>query len=95
MDKRSSAWPCHVSPSDDGCRSSVSDFFCANDIAGWITSDEAFKALLQTAPPGKRDYYNSIRAQIQRYKREHECSRFWLFSLRDDRSVLMSFFERL
>lgn len=63
--------------------------------AGWITSDEAFKALLHTAPPGKRDYYNSIRSQIQRYKREHECSRFWLFSLRDDRSVLMSFFERL
>ncbi|GAA5862450.1 hypothetical protein JCM3774_002522 [Rhodotorula dairenensis] len=63
--------------------------------SGWITSDEAFKALLHTAPPGKRDYYNSIRSQIQRYKREHECSRFWLFSLRDDRSVLMSFFERL
>lgn len=49
----------------------------------FLNSDDAFKTLLHTAPPGKRDYYNSIRQAIQKYRRNKECSRFWLFSLRD------------
>ena len=56
-------------------------------------SDDAFKALLHTAPPGKRDYYGSIRQAIQKHRRQKDISRFWLFSLREDRSVLMSFFD--
>ncbi|BGP00473.1 eukaryotic translation initiation factor 2-alpha kinase [Rhodotorula toruloides] len=59
----------------------------------WVTNDEAFKTLVQTAPPGKRDYYTSIRKSIQRTRQKQHISRFWLFSLRDSRSVLMSFFD--
>ncbi|GAA5836580.1 hypothetical protein JCM9279_000433 [Rhodotorula babjevae] len=59
----------------------------------WVTNDEAFKAVLHTAPPGKRDYYGSIRQAIQKHRRQKDISRFWLFSLREDRSVLMSFFD--
>ncbi|BGP42492.1 eukaryotic translation initiation factor 2-alpha kinase [Rhodotorula kratochvilovae] len=59
----------------------------------WVTNDDAFKALLHTAPPGKREYYASIRQAIQKHRRQKAISRFWLFSLRDDRSVLCSFFD--
>jgi translation initiation factor 2-alpha kinase 4 len=56
-------------------------------------SDDVFKTLVQTAPPGRRDYYTSIRKSIQRTRQAKGISRFWLFSLRDSRSVLMSFFD--
>ncbi|BGP13397.1 hypothetical protein JCM10213_008556 [Rhodosporidiobolus nylandii] len=59
----------------------------------WVQNDDAFKSLLHTAPPGKRDYYQSIRQTIQKYRRQKPCTRFWLFSLRDSRSVLMSWFD--
>ncbi|GAA5921698.1 hypothetical protein JCM1841_007094 [Sporobolomyces salmonicolor] len=60
----------------------------------WVTNDDAFKMLLHTAPHGKRDYYFSIRQAIQKYRRgKDSIERFWLYSLRDDRSVLMSFFD--
>ncbi|GAA5903646.1 hypothetical protein JCM6882_003009 [Rhodosporidiobolus microsporus] len=59
----------------------------------WVTNDDAFKTLLQHAPLGRREYYTAIRAAIVKYRRQKTCDRFWLFSLRDDRSVLMSFFS--
>ncbi|GAA5860143.1 hypothetical protein JCM8547_009200 [Rhodosporidiobolus lusitaniae] len=59
----------------------------------WISNDEAFKSLLQSAPHGKRGYYENIRNKIQQYRRNNPCPRFWLFSLRDQRSVLMSWFD--
>ncbi|GAA5975630.1 hypothetical protein JCM11641_003551 [Rhodosporidiobolus odoratus] len=59
----------------------------------WVTNDDAFKTLLHTAPLGKRDYYIAIRQTIQKYRANRGCNRFWLFSLRDDRSVLMSWFD--
>ncbi|GAA5826004.1 hypothetical protein JCM11251_000087 [Rhodosporidiobolus azoricus] len=59
----------------------------------WVTNDDAFKSLLHTAPLGRREYYTAIRAAIVKYRRQKACERFWLFSLRDDRSVLMSFFS--
>ncbi|GAA5903465.1 serine/threonine-protein kinase GCN2 [Sporobolomyces salmoneus] len=63
----------------------------------WVTSDEAFKQVLHTAPHGKRDYYLNIRQAIQnkRNRTNPPIDRFWLYSLRDDRSVLMSFFENV
>ncbi|GAA5881509.1 hypothetical protein JCM16303_005683 [Sporobolomyces ruberrimus] len=63
----------------------------------WVTSDEAFKQVLHTAPQGKRDYYVNIRQAIQnkRNRSNPPVDRFWLYSLRDDRSVLMSFFENV
>ncbi|GAA6010979.1 hypothetical protein JCM11491_005895 [Sporobolomyces phaffii] len=63
----------------------------------WVTSDEAFKQVLHTAPQGKRDYYVNIRQAIQnkRNRSSPPLDRFWLYSLRDDRSVLMSFFENV
>ncbi|GAA6018919.1 hypothetical protein JCM10207_009197 [Rhodosporidiobolus poonsookiae] len=59
----------------------------------WVTNDDAFKALLHAAQPGKREYYTAIRQAIQKHRRQNECPRFWLFSLRDSRSVLMSWFD--
>ncbi|GAA5975545.1 hypothetical protein JCM5350_002643 [Sporobolomyces pararoseus] len=61
----------------------------------WVTSDDAFKQVLHTAPQGKREYYVNIRQAIQnkRNRSNPRIDRFWLYSLRDDRSVLMSFFE--
>ncbi|GAA6036515.1 hypothetical protein JCM8097_003543 [Rhodosporidiobolus ruineniae] len=59
----------------------------------WVTNDDAYKALLHTAPPGKREYYNSIRATIQKWRKSTGGNRFWLFALRDSRSVLMSWFD--
>ena len=60
-------------------------------------SDEAFKQVVHTAPHGKRDYYFNIRQAIQnkRNRSNPPIERFWLYSLRDDRSVLMSFFENV
>ncbi|GAA6058806.1 hypothetical protein JCM10212_001922 [Sporobolomyces blumeae] len=63
----------------------------------WVTSDDAFKSVLQSAPYGKREYYINIRSAIQRHRGRTTppIDRFWLYSLRDDRSVLMSFFENV
>lgn len=60
-------------------------------------SDEAFKQVLHTAAHGKREYYINIRQAIQnkRNRSNPRIDRFWLYSLRDDRSVLMSFFENV
>lgn len=63
-----------------------------------IYSDEAFKQVVHTAPHGKRDYYFNIRQAIQNKRNRSNgppIERFWLYSLRDDRSVLMSFFENV
>ncbi|KAM0750676.1 Serine/threonine-protein kinase [Meredithblackwellia eburnea MCA 4105] len=57
--------------------------------AAWITDDEAYRPVVQSAPPSKRDYLNSIRQTIRRHKSKVDS--FWLFSLRDDRSVLLTF----
>ncbi|KAI5477498.1 hypothetical protein MNV49_006345 [Pseudohyphozyma bogoriensis] len=54
--------------------------------AAWITDDEAYRGVVQSAPPGKRDYLNSIRKTILNHHQNRGCSTFWLFSLRDDRS---------
>ncbi|GJN93481.1 hypothetical protein Rhopal_006538-T1 [Rhodotorula paludigena] len=59
----------------------------------WVTNDESFKALLHTAPHGRREYYTSIRHAVQKQRRTKAITRFWLFSLRDQKSVLMSFFD--
>jgi hypothetical protein len=77
----SSAWPTLPSGSPSSCPSRPLYLFLLNLFLP--NSDDAFKTLLHTAPPGKRDYYNSIRQAIQKYRRNKECSRFWLFSLRD------------
>lgn len=54
-----------------------------------LRSDDAFKALLHTAPHGKREYYESIRLAIQKYRRTKDCPRFWLFSLRQGSSTFL------
>ncbi|GAA5934949.1 serine/threonine-protein kinase GCN2 [Sporobolomyces koalae] len=63
----------------------------------WVTSDDAFKQVMHSAPQGKRDYIVNIRQAIQnkRNRSNPPIERFWLYSLRDDRSVLMSFFENV
>ncbi|ORY86753.1 kinase-like domain-containing protein [Leucosporidium creatinivorum] len=61
------------------------------ESAAWITDDEAFRAITSNAPPAKRVYLTSIRQNIIKYKnRANSFASFWLFSLRGDRSVLLT-----
>lgn len=55
----------------------------------WISDDDAYRIVVQSAPPSKRDYLNSIRHTIRKHKVPGQT--FWLFSLRDDHSVLLTF----
>lgn len=56
-----------------------------------LPSDEAFRAITSNAPPAKRVYLTSIRQNIIKYKnRANSFASFWLFSLRGDRSVLLT-----
>lgn len=56
-----------------------------------MCSDEAFRAVTTNAPPAKRVYLTSVRQNIIKYKnRANLFPSFWLFSLRGDRSVLLT-----
>lgn len=57
--------------------------------SAWVKDDEAYRSVLQSAPPSKREYLNTIRHTIRKNRGAHEW--FWLFALRDDRSVLLTF----
>ncbi|KAL8287446.1 hypothetical protein RQP46_003304 [Phenoliferia psychrophenolica] len=59
----------------------------------WISDDDAYRTVVQSSPPSKRDYLNSIRHTIRKHKTPGTS--FWLFSLRDDCSVLLTFPDRL
>ncbi|KAK4700699.1 eukaryotic translation initiation factor 2-alpha kinase 4, partial [Phenoliferia sp. Uapishka_3] len=59
----------------------------------WVSDDEAYRLVVQSAPPSKRDYLNNIRYTIR--KHQAPSLSFWLFSLRDDRSVLLTFPDNL
>lgn len=61
------------------------------ESARWIEDDESFRAVLNAANPSKRGYLNSIRSSIQKYKINRPEERLiWIFSLRDDRSCLLT-----
>lgn len=54
-------------------------------------SDEAFRAVVQNAPTAKRVYLTAIRQTIVKYKaRVSSFPSFWIFSLREERSVLLT-----
>lgn len=58
----------------------------------WLPSDDAFRSVTQNAPPAKRAYLDAIRHTIQKQLNGRPPgTRFWLFSLRDDRSSLQTF----
>ncbi|KAK4057521.1 eukaryotic translation initiation factor 2-alpha kinase [Microbotryomycetes sp. JL221] len=70
------------------------------ESTAWVSDDEAFRQIIQLAPTAKRSYLTSIRQHVQRHmSRTVNASStstgnksFWLFSLRDDKSVLMTLF---
>lgn len=65
----------------------------------WILSDPDFRSVVNVAPTAKRDYLSTIRAAVAK-KVSHLASEareqeggvvwLWLFSLREDRSALLS-----
>ncbi|SGY15170.1 BQ5605_C013g07278 [Microbotryum silenes-dioicae] len=62
------------------------------ESAAWVDDDEAYRSVIQHAPNTKRDYIASIRQQIRKHKAASSTPlpSFWLFSLREDRSVLLT-----
>ncbi|SCV70247.1 BQ2448_1641 [Microbotryum intermedium] len=62
------------------------------ESAAWVDDDEAYRSVIQHTPNTKRVYIASIRQQIRKHKAASSTPlpSFWLFSLREDRSVLLT-----
>ncbi|KAK4052686.1 eukaryotic translation initiation factor 2-alpha kinase [Microbotryomycetes sp. JL201] len=66
------------------------------EAIAWVKDDEVFRQVTQLAPPSKRTYLGSIRQQVLKHMNRTSNNpsnrSFWLFSLREDKAVLMTLF---
>ncbi|KAM0786774.1 hypothetical protein ACM66B_002209 [Microbotryomycetes sp. NB124-2] len=68
------------------------------EATAWVTDDDVFRQVTQLAPTSKRTYLVSIRQQVLNHMKRNSGTSsssnksFWLFSLREDKSVLMTLF---
>lgn len=49
--------------------------------------------MVQAAPPAKRNYLTNVRSTIVKAAARSPMPRLWIYALRDDRSVLLTWPE--
>jgi len=59
------------------------------ESSAWLTDDEQFRSILNSASSSKRDYITSIRKTIRNTTASRQVQCYWLFSLREDRAELV------
>ena len=67
-------------------------FRLMSDSPAWLTRDDAFRTLVAAAPAGRKAYLADVRDALRQHRSTNARSSWvWLYSMRSERSALLSF----